>query len=114
VSDLFKQARVMRESDIQRNIIQYLRIRHIPHIVTHGIHVGSGGYRIVRPHLAGVPDIIGCLPCPGRMFQIEVKADSGIVSDKQEEVMREFRQAKALAFVARSVEEAARQIEAAQ
>ena len=48
------------------------------------------------------------------MFQVEVKTDDGIVSEEQEAVMREFHQAGALVFVARSVQDVADQIDAAQ
>jgi len=103
-----------RESDIGRDIMQYLRLRHIPAIQTHGLHyLPGGGVRIVRPHRKGAPDIIGCMPKTGRMFQVEVKGPDGIVSADQEQVMREFRQAGALVFVARSVQDVADAIEKA-
>jgi len=102
-----------RESDIEAQIMQYLALRHIPAFQTHGVHrLPGGGVRVVRPHRKGVPDIVGCLPWSGRMFQIEVKDDDGIVTEEQQAVMREFRRARALVFVARSVEDVQQAIEA--
>jgi hypothetical protein len=48
------------------------------------------------------------------MFQVEVKTEDGIVSVEQEEVMREFHQAGALVMVARSVQDVADAIDAAE
>lgn len=104
----------MKESEIERGIMQYLAIRHIPAIQTHGFHhLPGGGVRVIRPHRKGVPDIVCTLPWSGRTCLIEVKDEDGIVSAEQEEVLREFHGAKALVMVARSVQDVADQIDAA-
>jgi len=85
------------EEDVIVEICAYLTLRHIPFIRTH-----SARRRPLRP---GTPDLIGCLPKTGRMFQVEAKGDDGIVSKDQEELMREFHQAGAIVIVARSLDD---------
>jgi hypothetical protein len=105
---------VASEAQIERDIMQYLAVRHIPAFQTHGLHhLPGGGVRVVRPHRKGMLDICCTLPWNGRTCLIEVKAEDGVVSEEQEEVMREWRAARALVFVARSVQFAADQIDAA-
>jgi hypothetical protein len=105
----------MKESEIEHDIMQYLAIRHIPAFQTHGLHhLPGGGVRIVRPHRKGMLDICCTLPQSGRTCLIEVKAEDGMVSEEQEAVMREWHAARALVFVARSVQDVADQIDAAQ
>lgn len=96
----------LREKDIQRQVMDYLRVRHIPAMETHGMHhIPGGGMRIIRPFKKGTPDIVGCLPWNGRMFQIEIKDADGRVSPEQRDVMAEYKGAGALVLVARSVED---------
>ena len=104
----------LREKDIERQILDYLRLRHIPAMQTHGIHHTPSGPRVIRPYKKGTPDIIGCLPWNGRMFQVECKDADGIVSEEQEEVMREYHQAGALVIVARCVEDVVQALAAAK
>jgi len=84
-----------KESDIERGIMQYLQIRGYWTLQTH-----SGKWRPVRP---GALDISfakgatwGC---------IEVKAEDGILSDKQIEEMRNIKRAGGIAVEARSLED---------
>ena len=105
----------MKESEIERDIMQYLAIRHIPAVQTHGLHhLPGGGVRVIRPHKKGMLDIVCTLPWSGRTCLIEVKAEDGIVSAEQEAMMQEWHAARALVFVARSVQDVADQIDMAE
>jgi hypothetical protein len=95
------------ETELCAQIEQYLELRHIPFMRTHGV---KGG-RIYKPFRPGAPDYVGCLPWNGRMFQAEIKDADGVVSEEQESILREFHRAGALVFVARSLDEFQKAIE---
>ena len=57
-----------------------------------------------RYNLKGWPDITGTWK-GGRMFLIEVKTPTGVLSDDQKEVIQRARAMGAVAFVARSVDD---------
>jgi hypothetical protein len=79
------------ENEIQRCVFQHIRARGVTGLVA--IHVPNGGYR--RPAeakiltglgvTAGVPDIL--LWRDGRSFAIEIKSETGRVTDAQSEML---------------------------
>lgn len=92
------------ESQIQRQILDYLEIRGIFHWRNN-----TGAFRDDKQHLyrfgfKGSSDIIGVLP-GGRALFIEVKRPTGRLTDAQKEFLARAHMAGALAFEARSVEE---------
>lgn len=94
----------IRESTIQAEILQYLRWRRIPAWSTHSSRN--------RPETPGMADILGVLP-GGRFLAIECKAEAGKASELQLDFMASVNAVGGLAFVARSVEDVQRAIDAA-
>ena len=97
----------MKEADIQRQILDYLRVQHIFAWRNNTRTVFVAG----RPLKFGIPgggDIIGILP-GGRFLSVEVKTPTGTTQKKRAEAQWQFRRAinesGGLAIVARSVEE---------
>jgi hypothetical protein len=58
----------------------------------------------------GISDILGVLP-GGRFLAIEVKANSGKLTDHQSQFLDDVSQAGGLAFVARSIEDIRNELE---
>ena len=85
---------IMKESDITKSIIQFLRA------------CGCFCYKHWAGPMGrkGVSDIIGCLP-DGRFLAVEVKTDRGRVSQFQEQFIQDVNRSGGLGFVARSVRE---------
>lgn len=83
------------ESAITQHIRQILRMRKILHWKQ---HQGLGSIK-------GVPDIVGVLP-GGRALFIEVKTKTGRLSQEQQNFLENATEQGALAFMARSMEEA--------
>jgi len=96
--------RLRTEEDVVGEICDYLTLRHIPWIRTHNSRQ--------HPLRRGTLDLFLCLPWSGRTCIVEVKTGDGVVSEEQEDVMREWHAARALVFVARSVQEVAEKIDA--
>ena len=84
------------EAQIERDILRYLQLRGVFAWPTHGPRN--------RPVVPGTPDIIG-VRHDGRTIAIEVKGVDGIVSQVQEEFMRELHRRLALVIVARSLDD---------
>ena len=84
----------MSEQKIQSKILAELKKR------------GCYTVKVVSATVAGVPDIIGCLP-DGRFFAIEVKAPGGRPSKLQLVHIDRIRAVGGLAGIAHSWEEAA-------
>lgn len=59
-------------------------------------------------HIKGVADILGCIE--GRMIAIEVKAEKGKVSPEQRVFLTRINQEGGVAFVARSIDQVAREL----
>lgn len=113
-----------RESDILRAIMVYLAARRI-----HVERVNTGvmkqpdprrrrGYRVVRFEKKGTPDLRGIIRKWGDLrwgvpLYIEVKRPGGRPTPHQAYRLRELEAAGALAFVATSVEDCARALDAA-
>lgn len=89
----------MTEQDIQRDILDYLKIRGVEAWKN---HIDRRRYTVGR---VGAPDIIGYLP-GGRFLAIEVKRPrGGVVSQAQDEWIERAMTAGCCAFVARSLDE---------
>lgn len=84
------------EAQIERDILRYLKLRGIFAWPTHGPRN--------KPVVPGMPDIIGARH-DGRMIAIEVKGADGIVSQVQEDFMRELHRRLVVVIVARSVDD---------
>lgn len=87
----------MRESQIQKKIIQYLN--------------GIGAYTIktISTNRNGCPDVICCLN--GKFIALEVKADKGIISKLQEHNIKLIRNSSGIAEVVRSVDDVKKVVE---
>jgi len=91
----------VRESDIQRQIRDYLSLRRIFHYRNN-----SGGFKDTNQHfyrfgVFGSPDIICVIE--GRYVGIEVKASKGRQSEHQKAFQRELEEAGGLYIIARSL-----------
>ena len=84
----------MKEADIVRNIIKYLRT--VPQCFCWKEHGGMYG-------TAGIPDIIACIN--GRFYGFEVKNEIGQPTKLQEATIRKILAAGGTAVVVRSVDE---------
>lgn len=84
----------MKETDITQAIIKDLKGMGC-FVFKHW----SGGFA-----RRGIADVLGCLPS-GRFIAIEVKAESGRVSEYQERFIRDVNRCGGLGFIARSVED---------
>jgi hypothetical protein len=90
------------ETEIQKEILQYLKLRNIYCWRNNAGLVIKG--RVIHMSPAGSPDIIGVMP-DGRFLGIEVKQPRKDLTDKQAEFMAKLRDNKAYCFVAHSVSE---------
>ena len=84
----------MKEADIVRNIIKYLR--GVPQCFCWKEHGGMYG-------TAGIPDIIACIN--GRFYGFEVKTEVGKPTKLQEATIRKILASGGTAVVVRSVDE---------
>ena len=96
----------MKETELQRNILQYLKARNI--WAWRASNAGNrikGGMRVPSGNL-GLPDICGVLSNPpGRALFIEVKTPKGKVSEAQTIWLVKAADLGALAFVARCLDD---------
>jgi len=97
------------ETEIQREVLDYLKLRNIPanrnnagkvKKGSHWINLGKGGW----------PDIIACLPPSGFFLGVEIKKPGEELSEKQVEVKAEIEQANGIVIVVTSVEELAEKL----
>jgi hypothetical protein len=94
-----------RESDIQRGIVEYLRLRGVPCCVTDAGLIVSEGEIAGRQVLTdGWPDVIAVL-AGGRMLAIETKSRGGKLRPAQVKVLGGLVAAGAAVMVPRSVSE---------
>jgi hypothetical protein len=104
------------EAAIQRAVFQHLRARAAPGVFA--FHPANGGYR--KPIEAaimkglgvvpGVPDVIAIHN--GRCFALELKAESGRVTDKQLACIAALREAGAFTAIAEGLDRALACLEA--
>jgi hypothetical protein len=103
------------EAQIQRAVFQHFRARGAPGVFA--FHPANGGFR--RPVeaailkglgvRAGVPDLIACRS--GRFYALELKTDTGKLSDAQEQMLAALREAGAEVAVTYGLDAALAQLE---
>jgi len=113
-----------KEGDTVTAILQFLALHHIPawHMRTGATKIGG---RFIRFGAVGMADIIGMLPrhamlrfrplpvreiAEGVFLAIEVKSAKGIVTPAQQSFLDQINAAGGRAFVARSVDDVAREL----
>lgn len=87
----------MKESEIQKKIIEYLN------------KIGAYTIKTITTNRNGCPDVICCLN--GRFIALEVKTDKGVVSKLQEHHIKQIKNSGGVAEVVRSVDDVKRVIE---
>jgi hypothetical protein len=110
-----RQRRAQPEAAIQRAVFQHFRARSAPNVFA--FHPANGGYR--RPVEAkilqglgvtsGVPDVIAIKD--GRTYALELKAESGKLTEAQEQCLIKLREAGATATHAHGIDQAIRVLE---
>lgn len=100
------------EKDIQKSILDYLELRHVPHWRANTGAAwlpGRGGKpQLVRFGFRGVSDILGILPPSGRWLAIEVKRPGKEPTADQKWFLTMIRDNGGLVIVAHSVEDVIR------
>lgn len=84
----------MKESEIQKKIIEYLN------------EIGAYTIKTITTNRNGCPDVICCLN--GLFIALEVKTDKGIVSKLQEHHIKQIKNSGGVAEVVRSVDDVKR------
>jgi hypothetical protein len=91
------------EAEIQRAILQWLRIKRIFHWRQNTLGVFDQKTQRYRPSaMRGVSDILGILP-GGKFLAIEVKSRTGKLSEYQEDFLDGIKSNGGLAICARSI-----------
>ena len=95
----------IKESDIQKAILEYLHYRGIYAWRNHttGIYNAKGG-GFIPTGMQGVADILGILE-GGRFLAIEVKTEKGKTTENQDNFLKMIDEKGGLSFVARSIED---------
>ena len=76
--------KTMSESDIQKQIIDYLRLKGYMHWRNYVGPILRGPRKLLSKNpMAGMPDILGVFNSHHRLFAIEVKTPKGKLADKQ-------------------------------
>lgn len=100
----------MSESDIQKAVVQHLRLRCSPN--TYWFHVPNGGRRSITEAVrfksegvkAGVPDLIICHR--SQFFALELKAEKGVVSPHQRQAHWDIEDAGGFVAVSKGLDQA--------
>jgi hypothetical protein len=98
----------MRESDIQRQILEYLALKRIFHYRNNSSAFKDSNNHFYRFGALGSPDIICVID--GQYVGIEVKAPKGKQSDHQKEFQRKLEAAGGKYILAYSLDEILRTI----
>lgn len=100
-----------KEQDIQRAIIDYLRLKKYVIFKHHstGSTVKGGKAVFFRNGDRGISDLIACSPT-GKFVAIEVKRKGGVVSDDQFAFIKNVTLNKGIALVAYSLDDVVAQI----
>ena len=93
-----------KESDIQRGIMDYLRIKKIFcwKNSTVGIHKANGSF--IPAQMTGIADILGILP-DGRFLAIEVKRKWNKTTPNQDLFLDNIKKNNGIALVAYSIDD---------
>lgn len=99
------------EQDIQKGILDYLKLRHYVVFKHHSTGFGNREGKPVYFKYGdkGIADIIGCAP-NGRFIAIEVKKKGNHPSEDQIKFLEKVRANRGIGFVAYSLEDVIRQI----
>jgi hypothetical protein len=97
-----------KEKPIENQILTWLRLKGVFAWKNQSTGIFDPRKGIFRKsnnpfHINGVSDILGVWH--GRPLAIEVKSETGRVSDAQKEFITRFREAGGIAFIARSIED---------
>jgi len=98
--------KTLLEKDIQRAVLDYLRLNRIFCWKQHSVGIKKPDGRYIPSGMVGVSDIMGVLP-DGRFLAVEVKRPGGKVSPAQDIFLTNVRRSKGLAVVVHSVDEMA-------
>ena len=92
------------ENVIQREIMEYLKMRGIPATRNHAgrVHVGSHWINLGK---AGFPDVLACLPPHGFFLGLEIKKPGEELSGMQEKVKFDIEQAGGTVLRISSIQE---------
>jgi hypothetical protein len=95
----------VKESDIQRSLLQFLSLKKIFHFRVHQSNARASGNKVIHTavHTRGVPDII--LVIDGKFIAVEVKTLRGRLSPDQEIFKKNCEVNNAEYWVIRSVDE---------
>lgn len=98
-----------KEGLVKRQVGAYLKLRNIFFFTHDSVGIYDPTRKVFRKNndpfrIPGASDFIGMLPS-GRFLAIELKSETGRVSDKQKEFLNEVNQRGGVGFVARSVED---------
>jgi hypothetical protein len=96
-----KKTNLVSEKQIKKTILDFLKWKKI---FVWNVFQTLGSYR-------GCSDILGVLP-NGRILAIEVKTPSGVLSKEQENFLTNIKNNNGIAFVARSIEDVSKNLEA--
>lgn len=94
----------MKEREIHKQIIGYLRAALPPPAVVLTIPGGDGARTQAPGYVKGTPDILVVMPVYGAFF-FEVKGPRGVVSDAQKTMADLITRADSHVFVVRSIED---------
>lgn len=101
----------LKEADVQKSILEYLAVKKIFHFRNNSGAMG-GEYKgkrwFMRFGAIGSPDII-CV-VNGRFIGIEVKGEKGVQSEHQKEFQRRLEEAGGRYIMARSIDDAIREL----
>lgn len=98
--------KVQKEKDIQKAIIDYLRLKRCLVFKHHstGFTMKDGEARAFRYGDKGIADIIGCLPS-GRFLAVEVKRPGKEPTPEQDQFLLEVNSRGGLGIVAHSIDD---------
>ena len=96
----------MKESEIQKQIIQYLQSMNYMYWRNYVGPILRGQNKVLSKNpMSGMPDILGIFNSHHRLFAIEVKSKKGKLHDKQHIWIDKLTAAGALCLVARHVDD---------
>src|SRR3990167_6155960 len=105
----------VKESDLQKKIMDYLRLKHKALVFKHR-NVGifkknTGKYIPLSFGEKGISDIIGCLPPDGKMIAVEVKSNTGVPSKEKVEFLDKVKENGGIAILAYTIDEVIEKLE---
>lgn len=99
-----------KESEIQKEIIDYLTLMRWVVVKINNVGIYSSG-RWIPPRQLGISDLICCRPSDGKFFAIEVKRKGNTLSNHQGVFLDQVRQAHGEVLVAYSLDDVIKRLE---